>query len=291
VHKLLNSLMSDGSLRWGYYPPDSWDNEEGIRITFQLSSFSKQYQRRQALKSVEQIVLNNKLVWITPDDKKWMLDLDVLRNEFSWFGNISWMIGKVKVEPEFEPTEKEVFGKPSYEANVVFYITPLEVKKMSALIIKPPIEIGESLGRFQKEYPDPHKAAFIMMQFASTLAHCSIVEGIRTCLAQSGIAGLRADNKSFHDDLFWNVLTYIWGCGFGIAVFERIKAEEFNPNVSLEVGYMLGVKKPICFLKDNTLKTLQTDLVGKLYLPFDPQDPKVSIPPTLTQWLKDKELG
>lgn len=72
---------------------------------------------------------------------------------------------------------------------------------------------------------------------------------------------------------------------------ERIEADDFNPNVSLEVGYMFALKKPVCLLKDKTLKTLHTALVGKLYRVFDPQDPASSVPPVLTQWLEDKGIG
>lgn len=86
---------------------------------------------------------------------------------------------------------------------------------------------------------------------------------------------IRADDKQYHDDddLFSNILTYIHGCGFGIAVFERIEIDELNPNVALEVGYMVALGKSICFLKDNTLRTLHADLVGKLYRVFDSLDP------------------
>ena len=86
-------------------------------------------------------------------------------------------------------------------------------------------------------------------------------------------------------------MTYIYGCGMGIAVFERIESDDFNLNVSLEVGYMMAMKRPVCLLKDRTLRALPSDLVGRLYKPFDLQDPSKSIPPVLRQWLKDKGLG
>ncbi len=60
--------------------------------------------------------------------------------------------------------------------------------------------------------------------------------------------------------------------------------------MSLEVGYLYGLDKPVCLLKDKTLKTLHTDLVGKLYRPFDPQDPKKTIPTELSKWIKDKGI-
>ena len=89
---------------------------------------------------------------------------------------------------------------------------------------------------------------------------------------------------------FPNILTYIYGCEFGIAVFERIETDEFNPNVSLEVGYMLALRKSVRLLKDKTLETLHTDLVGKLYRPFDPQDISDTVSKELMKWLSDKDI-
>lgn len=53
---------------------------------------------------------------------------------------------------------------------------------------------------------------------------------------------------------------------------------------------MFALKKPLCLLKDKTLKTLHADLVGKLYRVFDPLDPVGTIPEELSQWLHDKGL-
>ena len=163
--------------------------------------------------------------------------------------------------------------------------------KESPVVFKPPIEIQESLTRFKRDYPDPTKVAFIMMQFGKTKAHDKIVNAIRSVLDSHGIRGVKADDKQYHDDLFYNVMTYLYGCGFGIAVFERIEAEDFNPNVSFEVGYMFALRKSVCLLKDKTLKTLHTDLVGKLYKVFDPQEPGKTIPDEISQWLSDKGIA
>jgi len=153
-----------------------------------------------------------------------------------------------------------------------------------------PTELTESLKRFRKDYPNPSTCAFIMMRFGTTKAHNEIVQSIRDTLGAHGIKALRADDKDYHDDLFWNILTYIYGCDFGVAVFERIEQEEFNPNISLEVGYMMALRKPVLLLKDRTLKNLNTDLIGKLYKIFDPQDISKSIAPQLQRWLKDKGI-
>jgi hypothetical protein len=155
---------------------------------------------------------------------------------------------------------------------------------------QPPAEIKDSIDRFRVDHPDPRKVAFLMMRFGKTKAHENIVAGIKKALDPLGVSVVRADDKQYHDDLFPNVLTYVYGCGFGIAVFERIEKEEFNPNVALEVGYMFALRKKVCLLKDKTLDTLQADLVGKLYRVFDPLDPIETIPQELTRWLNDKGL-
>lgn len=153
-----------------------------------------------------------------------------------------------------------------------------------------PPELAESLKRFRKDHPNQVSCAFVMMRFGTTKAHTEIIQSIRDALANHGVKALRADDKDYHDDLFWNILTYIHGCGFGIAVFERIEQEEFNPNIALEVGYTMALKKPVLLLKDSTLKNLNADLVGKLYKTFDPQEISASIAPQIQRWLKDKSL-
>lgn len=153
----------------------------------------------------------------------------------------------------------------------------------------PPM-ITESLQKFRVDHPDATRTAFVMMPFGTTRLHEEIVAAVRSTLHKYGLAALRADDKQYHDDLFPNVMTYMYGCAFGVAIFERLLADEFNPNVSLEVGYMRGLRKKVCLLKDRTLRTLPTDLVGSLYRSFDPQAPGDSIPAELSAWLRDKDI-
>jgi hypothetical protein len=150
-----------------------------------------------------------------------------------------------------------------------------------------PVEVTESLKQFCNDYPDPSKVAFLMMRFGKTPAHNRIVKSIRSTLQPLGIQAVRADDKQYHPELWYNILTYLVGCGFGIAVFERIDQEDFNPNVALEVGYLYGVGKQVCLLKDKTLKSLHADIIGRLYCEFDPQDSKGTIPPPLKKWMSD----
>ncbi len=153
-----------------------------------------------------------------------------------------------------------------------------------------PAEIQSSLARFREEHGEGEATCFIMMQFGRTTAHEGLLEALKDSLREHGIEALRADEKEYHDDLFYNVLTYLHGCRFGVAVFERIEEEAFNPNVSLEVGYMMALGKPVLLLKDKTLKALQTDLAGRLYKVFDSLNPAESIPTEVARWLGDRRL-
>lgn len=186
-------------------------------------------------------------------------------------------------EEDVEPAERQVIQVP------FIYRTPDEFSTASP-VGQPPVEIQESLNRFRVDYPNPDKVAFIMMRFGQTSTHTEITEAVRSGLAACGIEGVRADGKRYHDNLFYNILTYLHGCGLGMAIYEGIETPTPNPNVALEVGYLFAMRKPVCLLKDQTLDRLHADLVGQLYDPFDPQDSAGTIPPLVSKWLADKSL-
>jgi hypothetical protein len=152
-------------------------------------------------------------------------------------------------------------------------------------------EIASGLEKFRVDFPAGNKTAFIIMQFSETKLHKEIVGCIKDTLGKHNIIALRADDKQYMDDLFPNVKVYMHACDFGIAVFDRITEDDFNPNVSLEVGYMLGMGKNVLLLKDKTLKSLPTDLTGKLYKQFNTLEIINSLPDQIEKWLSDKGLG
>jgi nucleoside 2-deoxyribosyltransferase len=168
---------------------------------------------------------------------------------------------------------------------------PERERHSSKGMLSPPSVIQESLKRFHAEHRDASSTCFVMMRFGKTVAHTRLEKTIKNSLKKHGLVGVSARDKEFHDDLYPNIQTYIYGCGFGIAVFERLESDEFNPNVALEVGYMFGLRKHVLLLKDRTVRALHTDLVGKLYREFDPQNPEETIPAQIDGWLSDKGLA
>jgi hypothetical protein len=158
---------------------------------------------------------------------------------------------------------------------------------LSSLAQPHPPEIAMSLDRLRAKYPDPKKVGFLVMRFTAAKPFAKIVEVIKKTGEEHGLKIIRADENEFHADLWGNVRTHLHGCGFGIAIYERIESNEPNANVGLEVGYLMAMNKPVLLLKDKTVETLQADLAGKLYKPFDPHDPEGTIPAQLTKWLQD----
>ena len=195
--------------------------------------------------------------------------------------------------------EGEAFRKEA-DAILAFCVSDVrifsELERMSQqrsfyLEALPPHELRESIKKFRRHHPTDKKIAFIMMKFEQDKLHKKIQQHIQEALLQFSIIGVRADEIEFNSNLLLNVQTYLHCCDFGIAVFDRIQDDHFNPNVAYEVGYMAALRKPICHLKDTNLKSLHTDLIGNLYVEFETQELKKSIKRALRQWIGRQAFG
>jgi hypothetical protein len=69
-----------------------------------------------------------------------------------------------------------------------------------------------------------------------------IIAAIRQTLSSHGLEALLATETWDYENVLVNVKTYMWGCGFGIAVFDKHATEQFKPNVALELGYMMALQ-------------------------------------------------
>ena len=201
-------------------------------------------------------------------------------------GEVHWIL-TIPVLTTKSLTDEQIESYASQYVEAVLQATKKTHDKVSDQAISVP-ELGKFIEAFREDYPTKQKTAFIIMQFGTTKVHSALVTVVKGILKKHNIIGLRADDKEYSDDLFSNIRTYMHCADFGISIFERITEDNFNPNVSLEVGYMMGLGKSVCLLKDQTLKNLHTDLVGKLYKPFDPLDVEKTLPTQLEKWLTDK---
>ncbi|MDP9099581.1 MAG: hypothetical protein M3N48_11410 [Verrucomicrobiota bacterium] len=241
--------------------------------------------------------LIRKVNWCKPaPGDMWSFEFDGLRRHLQ-IALPQWLSGTASTIPvprlvtlaPRKPDHPTQLDTLAITCSFVHNSLPPTVHEIVESANRPP-DIRDSLSLFRRDYPDLGKVAFVMMKFGATKAHNLIYETIQSTLAAKGMTAIRADEKVYHDNLFENVLTYLHGCRFGIAVFERLSGDEFNPNVSLELGYMLALRKPVCLLKDMTLRALHTDLLGRIYRGFDPESPATSIPRELESWMREKQL-
>jgi len=264
-------------------------------ISFHFPAHRKFPTKKEIVTDLEDLLRKNNEQWITRRSSTWIIDLDKAKEKMPEDAQkeLEWVTGVVAVDPEYEQDyEPGAIAKTFYEASLCFYITPETLEGNIAMrnATDIPVEISNSLQLFRADHPAPSNVAFIMMKFGATQLHAQILASIKSALKSFGIVGVRADDKQYHDDLFPNVQTYMHGCDFGIAVFDRVEADDINPNVTLEVGYMSAYKKPICLLKEKTLRAMSTDLVGKLYKDFDAQNIEATISSALQKWLEDKGI-
>ncbi len=147
------------------------------------------------------------------------------------------------------------------------------------------------LHQFHQDHPTFERNVFLIMRFQHKPPFPEIVESIREQCTKHGLDVVRADDKEYTDDLWDNVMTYIYGCKSAIAVFDQINYREFNPNVTLEVGFMLAQCKRVLLLKDVAIEVMPTDIIGKVYRPFNTYEPHKTIPSQIEKWVIDYQIG
>jgi hypothetical protein len=94
----------------------------------------------------------------------------------------------------------------------------------------------------------------------------AVIDIARNALAGHGLRLHLANQRIVDEDLLGNVAAYIWGCQFGLALFENRVGEGLNYNLVIEVGAMIMAGRRLCLLRDSeTVERMPTDLVGRIY--------------------------
>ena len=143
---------------------------------------------------------------------------------------------------------------------------------------------------FLLDHADVDHNVFLMMRFRSGDQYDEIHKAVLEGMARHGLSVLRADDKDYTGDLWENVCLYMLGSRYGVAVFEEIDLREFNPNVALELGFMIAHDKRCLLLKDKRMPRMPADVVGKLYKEFDTYDIRASIDKAVDAWTRDMGL-
>lgn len=153
-------------------------------------------------------------------------------------------------------------------------------------------ELGDYCSRFLEAHPHYERNVFIMTRFApgDPLLR-ELDEELRRALRWRGLNGVRADDAIYHDQLWQNVCVYMLCCASGVAVLEDRSANEFNPNVALEYGFMRALEKPTLLLKDKAFRNARADILGTIHGEFDIARIGETLTGAIDQWAKDRNLA
>lgn len=130
------------------------------------------------------------------------------------------------------------------------------------------------------------KNVVVIMRYGPDKPFQEIESTIKDTLLLYGLKATLAKDVALHEQLWDNVRFCMDHCCYGVVVFERILQPDYNPNVALELGYMLAKGIPCLILKDVSMPRLQTDIIGHLYTPFDSHSVRETVAPAIEGWLR-----
>lgn len=133
---------------------------------------------------------------------------------------------------------------------------------------------------------DEHKNVFVIMRYGAEPPFAEIENTITETLQRFGLKAVLARDVGFHQQLWNNVRFCMDHSRYAIIVFERILDPAYNPNVAIELGYMMGLKRPRLILKDHSIQVLPTDIIGQLYTEFNSYRAKETIAVAIERWLE-----
>lgn len=143
--------------------------------------------------------------------------------------------------------------------------------------------------QFFRDHPNYTKNVFIMMKFDNSNEDLfNLYSEVQSLLRDSGWNPVRADDKMYlkDRDLWNNVCVYMLCCKQGIAILENYSAQEYNPNVAIEYGFMRALDKRVLLLADKDFPKERADVSGKERLYFNMRDMH-SIDKPVTKWLNE----
>ena len=130
------------------------------------------------------------------------------------------------------------------------------------------------------------KNVFLIMPFGPDPQLDAVRTSLTTLLSTKGFNVYRADDKEYEDGLWDNICVYMLGCKYAIAIFKVVGGVGYNPNVGVEIGFMMALNKRVLILKDTNLPRLPGDLIHRLYHQVDFSD-LPAVQAHVTKWFDD----
>jgi hypothetical protein len=137
---------------------------------------------------------------------------------------------------------------------------------------------------FKKFSDNFEKNVFIMIRFRQDSVFRELEDTIRSTLTLYGLTARLAKDVEFSDEIWTNVRAYMENSKYGIAIFEEIDVHDYNPNISMELGYLYALDRKCLLLKDKRMLKLPADISGKQYKDFDTYDIAHSVGLRIKEW-------
>jgi protein-tyrosine-phosphatase len=143
---------------------------------------------------------------------------------------------------------------------------------------------------FAKLVGSGHRA-LLMTRFSSEKKYKTLEKAVRDVLYAYGIKAVRADDRFSAPTLWESLKNDMDGCSFGIAILDEKANSGINPNVLVEIEYMLARNASLLLLKDRKLKRLPSDILGHLYREFDADHMEETTKRAVLEWLRDQGVA
>jgi protein-tyrosine-phosphatase len=139
--------------------------------------------------------------------------------------------------------------------------------------------------KFLNHFPHTNRNVFVMMPFTARRTN-QIYEAASLAIEHHGLIPLRADLVEFTPALWWNVLIYMIGSAYGIVIYEPKDGIPFNPNVSIEAGFMLGLDRQVLLLSNQKNASLPVDFSGRKFKTFDSRNISETVNKAVSDWIE-----
>lgn len=127
---------------------------------------------------------------------------------------------------------------------------------------------------------------FVIMRFEKQCSVLSSIENaIKNTLNDYNLNAVLARDVLLYSEIWSNIRFCMDHCRYAITVFDRTEGFNFSPNITLELGYMLALKRPCLILKDESIDTMPTDIIGRLYERFNSNNAETSVSLAVRKWL------
>lgn len=145
---------------------------------------------------------------------------------------------------------------------------------------------------------DKSKCCFVMMRYRDSKKFGQIEKAVRDTLKKYHVEAGLAKDKAEQPLLWANVCAYMDNAKFGVAIFDNIACYQqgeprANPNICMELGYMLAKGADCLILRDianhnDKNSKLFADLDGHIVQNFNSNKPMKFLEDTVSNWIQQR---